>query len=79
MIRVNRVIYFVKVSATMKQPTTPTVSGPSQIQAQTLFTLALAASGRMTEESLNACHLAVTTFIVKGLHPFATVDSKGFR
>ncbi|KAJ4945829.1 hypothetical protein JOQ06_023507 [Pogonophryne albipinna] len=33
----------------------------------------------MTEESLNACHLAVTTFIVKGLHPFATVDSKGFR
>eukprot|EP00063_Salmo_salar_P020933 XP_013995768.1 PREDICTED: zinc finger BED domain-containing protein 1-like [Salmo salar] len=62
----------------MNQPTPPyNTAGPSQRQAQSPFTLA--ASGRMTEERVNDCHLAVTKFIVKGLHPFATVESKGFR
>jgi hypothetical protein len=33
----------------------------------------------MTEERVNECHLAVTKVIVKDIHPFATVKSKGFR
>ncbi|KAK0152223.1 Sorting nexin-25 [Merluccius polli] len=49
----------------------------NQRQAQNPFTMA--ASGGMTEERVNECHLAVTKFIVKGLHPFATVEYKGFR
>ncbi|CAM4672887.1 unnamed protein product [Leuciscus chuanchicus] len=36
-------------------------------------------SGRMPEERVNDCHLALTKFIVKGLHPFATVESNCFR
>ncbi|KAK7149356.1 hypothetical protein R3I94_008868 [Phoxinus phoxinus] len=61
----------------MNQPTHPNTSGPSQRQAQSPFTLA--ASGRMPEERVNKCHLALTKFIVKGLHPFATVESNCFR
>nr|XP_046158498.1 epithelial discoidin domain-containing receptor 1-like isoform X2 [Oncorhynchus gorbuscha] len=62
----------------MNQPAAPSnTAGPSQRQAQSPFTLA--ASGRMTEEKVNECHLAETKFIVKGLHLFATVESKGFR
>jgi hypothetical protein len=33
----------------------------------------------MTEDRVNECHLAVTKVIVNGLHPFATVESEGFR
>ncbi|CAM4705199.1 unnamed protein product [Leuciscus chuanchicus] len=33
----------------------------------------------MPEERVNDCHLALTKFIVKGLHPFATVESNCFR
>ncbi|XP_056120666.1 zinc finger BED domain-containing protein 6-like [Rhinichthys klamathensis goyatoka] len=33
----------------------------------------------MTEARINECHRAVTKFLVKGLHPFATVDASAFR
>lgn len=68
---------FLKAITTMNQPTNPNTSGTSQRQAQSPFTLA--ASGRMPEERVNECHLALTKFIVKGLHPFATVESNCFR
>ncbi|XP_039520167.1 E3 SUMO-protein ligase ZBED1-like [Pimephales promelas] len=61
----------------MNQSTTPSPNSSGLRQAQSPFTLA--ASGRMPEERVNDCHLALTKFIVKGLHPFATVESNCFR
>jgi len=69
--------YFFKAAATMNQSTTPSPNSSGLRQAQSPFTLA--ASGRMPEERVNDCHLALTKFIVKGLHPFATVESNCFR
>lgn len=69
------IFFLKKAAATMNQSTPPNTSGPKQ--AQSPFTLA--ASGRMPEERVNDCHLALTKFIVKGLHPFATVEYNGFR
>jgi hypothetical protein len=34
---------------------------------------------RWNEEKMNECHQAVTKFIVKGLHPFPTVEQPHFR
>ncbi|XP_073728045.1 E3 SUMO-protein ligase ZBED1-like [Misgurnus anguillicaudatus] len=40
----------------------------------------LAAMGRkLNDEKVNECHRAVTRFVVKGLHPFSTVDQPDFR
>lgn len=33
----------------------------------------------MSKERVDECHRAVTRFVVKGLHPFATVESPSFR
>ena len=38
-----------------------------------------AGKNKMTEARTNECHQAVTKFVVKGLHPFATVDASEFR
>ena len=38
-----------------------------------------AGKNKMTEERINECHRAVTKFVVKGLHPFTTVDAPDFR
>ena len=38
-----------------------------------------AGRNRMTEARINECHRAVTNFVVKGLHPFTTVESLEFR
>ncbi|KAJ8358673.1 hypothetical protein SKAU_G00151980 [Synaphobranchus kaupii] len=35
--------------------------------------------GKMSKEKVDECHRAVTRFVVKGLHPFATVESTPFR
>nr|XP_055050617.1 E3 SUMO-protein ligase ZBED1-like isoform X2 [Misgurnus anguillicaudatus] len=35
--------------------------------------------GKMSKERVDECHRAVTRFVVKGLHPFATVESPSFR
>lgn len=42
----------------------------------TLFTEA--GKNKMTEVRINECHRAVTKFVVKGLHPFATVEASAF-
>lgn len=34
---------------------------------------------KMAEARINECHRAVTKFVVKGLHPFATVDASAVR
>lgn len=38
-----------------------------------------AGKSKMTEARVNECHRAVTKFVVKGLHPFTTVDAPDFR
>lgn len=43
---------------------------------QTPFTLA---ARKMPSNQVEQCHRAVTKFVVKGLHPFATVESPWFR
>ena len=43
---------------------------------QTPFTLA---ARKMPSYQVEQCHRAVTKFVVKGLHPFATVESLWFR
>ncbi|XP_071401280.1 E3 SUMO-protein ligase ZBED1-like [Centroberyx affinis] len=40
---------------------------------------ALAEKGKMSTERVDECHRAVTTFVVKGLHPLATVETPRFR
>ncbi len=44
---------------------------------ETPFTLTM--KGKMSKEKVDECHRAVTRFMVKGLHPFATVESPSFR
>ncbi|KAL1276142.1 hypothetical protein QQF64_035765, partial [Cirrhinus molitorella] len=44
---------------------------------ETPFTLAM--KGKMSKEKVDECHRAVTRFVVKRLHPFATVESPSFR
>uniref|UniRef100_UPI003AB020EE E3 SUMO-protein ligase ZBED1-like n=1 Tax=Centroberyx gerrardi TaxID=166262 RepID=UPI003AB020EE len=39
---------------------------------------ALAEKGKMSTERVDECHRAVTTFVVKGLHPLATVETPWF-
>ena len=34
-----------------------------------------AGKSKMTQARIDECHRAVTKFVVKGLHPFATVDA----
>ena len=38
-----------------------------------------AGKAKMTQAKVDECHRAVTKFVVKGLHPFATVDALEFR
>ncbi|KAK0154985.1 Zinc finger BED domain-containing protein 1 [Merluccius polli] len=38
-----------------------------------------AGKAKMTQARVDECHRAVTKFVVKGLHPFATVDALEFR
>lgn len=38
-----------------------------------------AGKSKMTQAKVDECHRAVTKFVVKGLHPFATVDAPEFR
>ncbi|KAK7944746.1 hypothetical protein WMY93_000474 [Mugilogobius chulae] len=50
----------------------------STSERRTPFTLA-ALGGKFNEEKVNECHRAVTKFVVKGLHPFSTVEQPEFR
>lgn len=38
-----------------------------------------AGKSKLTQARVDECHRAVTEFVVKGLHPFATVDAPEFR
>ena len=38
-----------------------------------------AGKSKMPQARVDECHRAVTKFVVKGLHPFATVDAPEFR
>lgn len=38
-----------------------------------------AGKSKMPQDRVDECHRAVTKFVVKGLHPFATVDAPEFR
>ena len=38
-----------------------------------------ASRNRMSQEKVDECHRALTKFIVKGLHPFSTVEAPAFR
>ena len=53
-------------------PSTPAPIG----LLQTPFTLA---ARKMPSNQVEQCHRAVTKFVVKGLHPFATVETPWFR
>lgn len=37
-----------------------------------------AGKSKMTEARVYKCHQAITKFVVKGLHPFTTVDAAEF-
>ena len=51
-------------------------AGSACLPVAPLFT---EAGKAMTQARVDECHRTVTKFVVKGLHPFATVDAPEFR
>ncbi|KAK0153099.1 hypothetical protein N1851_005233 [Merluccius polli] len=54
-------------------------AGPSTTSAQVSPFMLAAQGATWNEEKMNECHRAVTKFVVKGLHPFSTVEQPYFR
>ncbi|XP_039876078.1 E3 SUMO-protein ligase ZBED1-like [Simochromis diagramma] len=54
-------------------------AGSSRCSLRVASPFTEAGKSKMTQARIDECHRAVTKFVVKGLHPFATVDAPEFR